>query len=387
MGVDYRNHTILYVDDDRANLLAVQYALEDTFRIEIAMTPEEALEQLATHRVAVLLADHRMPGMTGVELCERAREVSPDTARIILTGYADVHAAIDAVNRGQVMRYLQKPIENEALEEILRAAIEVVHATETVRHLRSRILSAGADVSSRSTSSAAARALDNPTAELRRIVGYGRDLLRILKRATEEERRHELTHELERTFADLYEVTERFATLQKKLNAGARIEEEEQIDLARIVHGAARMLGPRLPASTRLNVSIEAVPRVTGRASAIAQIITNLVLNAAEATAEVANAEIRIEVRQRRGMAVLSVSDNGPGVPDHLRERVFDPQFSTRTGSSGLGLSVARQLAVEAGGTLVLLPTRDDGACFAARFPLDTNWEEESGEHLREGFS
>jgi len=371
MEVDYRSYTVLYVDDDRANLVALQYALEDTFRIEVTDDPRVALERLASEPIAVLLADHRMPGMTGVELCERARTTSPDTARIIVTAYADVHAAIDAVNRGQVMRYLQKPITNEELEEVLRAAIEAVHATETIRELRSRILGAGGDIGSRSVSAAAARSLEAPATALDRAVDYGRDLLRVYHRADSDVRRAEILGELERTFGELKEISLELEALQRRLAYREQGETREPLDLARIAHGAARLLRPQLPQTTELHLVLEGVEPILGTATALAQVVTNLVLNAAEATAESDRAQIRIEVRERGGSVQVSVCDDGPGVPEDLHERIFDPYFTTTPGRRGLGLAIARRLVEEASGTLTLEP-RTCGACFTASFPILT---------------
>src|SRR5687768_7367869 len=132
MTVDYRSYPILYVDDEASNLVALRYALEDQFTIITSQQPEEALRLLASEEIAVLIADQRMPGMTGAEVCARARQIRPDTVRIILTAYADMHAAVDAINRGQVTRYLTKPFRNEELIEVVRTAIDLVHLQRTV---------------------------------------------------------------------------------------------------------------------------------------------------------------------------------------------------------------------------------------------------------------
>jgi CheY-like chemotaxis protein len=77
MAVDYRIYPILYVDDEPSNLVALRYALEDQFTIVTAQSGEEALRLLAAQDIAVLIADQRMPGMTGAEVCARAMQLKP----------------------------------------------------------------------------------------------------------------------------------------------------------------------------------------------------------------------------------------------------------------------------------------------------------------------
>src|SRR5687768_11480088 len=104
--INFRAFPVLYVDDERANLVALRYALGDRFTILTALSGEEGLELLRSRPdIAVLLADFKMPGMTGTELCEQAIAIRPDVIRMILTAYADLHAASEAINRGQVQKF------------------------------------------------------------------------------------------------------------------------------------------------------------------------------------------------------------------------------------------------------------------------------------------
>ena len=386
MPVEYKDYPVLYVDDEHANLVAIQYALEELFRIEVTTSPTDALERLRAERFAVLLADHRMPGMTGVELCEAAREISPDTTRIIITAYADVHAAIDAVNRGQVARYLRKPVGNDLLSDVLRAAIELTHASQTIHQLRTRILTTGTTAATQSATRDVAGVLEPGLRELRRLMDYGTDLVHVLARAEDPTRLRDLVTELERTFADATGLVDEVEAVRKQLAAGTGPKPLPRVDLARVVGNAVRLLREQLPAEVELQVVLSAAPDLRATPQAITQILTHLVLNAAEATSGVESPTIRVEVVATPTHCGIDVSDNGPGVPADMVERIFDPRFSL-TGGSGLGLPVARQLAEEAGGTLELAPVpAEKGAAFRVRFPV-VSWDDESGEHPKMGAS
>ncbi len=115
---------ILLVDDEGDILRSLRRLLRKQFEITTTTLPEEALQHLAEEEYAILLSDQRMPTMEGTELMAKAREVSPDTVRIILTGYADINAAMDAINRGNVYRFLQKPWNDADLLATLCRAVD-----------------------------------------------------------------------------------------------------------------------------------------------------------------------------------------------------------------------------------------------------------------------
>jgi diguanylate cyclase (GGDEF)-like protein/PAS domain S-box-containing protein len=117
--------TLLLVDDEEPVRASLQRLLrKDGYRILTAGSAAEAFELLASHRVGVVVADHRMPGLTGVEFLGRVKELYPDTVRMILSGYADVKTVTDAINRGAVSRYLSKPWDDNELKGEIKAAFE-----------------------------------------------------------------------------------------------------------------------------------------------------------------------------------------------------------------------------------------------------------------------
>jgi len=117
-------HPILVVDDEPDILLSLRALLRRDFDVHTAEDGSQALEEMHRHPVHVIMTDQRMPKMTGVELLSRARGECPDTVRIIFTGYADLKAVIDAVNKGEVYRYLTKPWDPDELRAVLQQACE-----------------------------------------------------------------------------------------------------------------------------------------------------------------------------------------------------------------------------------------------------------------------
>ncbi|HWQ09611.1 MAG TPA: HD domain-containing phosphohydrolase [Holophaga sp.] len=133
---------ILIVDDDESVLSGFQRTLRKRFEIDVATQGERALQILAAGApYAVVVADMHMPGMNGLDLLMRVRDLSPDTSRIMLTGDADQRTAVDAVNHGQVFRFLAKPCEAEALAEALEAGARQHQLVRAEKELLEKTLS------------------------------------------------------------------------------------------------------------------------------------------------------------------------------------------------------------------------------------------------------
>ncbi|MCH7863312.1 MAG: response regulator, partial [Proteobacteria bacterium] len=116
--------TLLIVDDEPEILDALTLTFEEDFNVLKANGGRDALAVLESDGAAVIIADQRMPEMMGEEFLEKAREMSPDTVRMMLTGFADFAAIVDAINKGQVYRYISKPWEPADLEIDVRTGVE-----------------------------------------------------------------------------------------------------------------------------------------------------------------------------------------------------------------------------------------------------------------------
>jgi len=115
---------VVIVDDDRAVAEALQEALQPEFEVVAVTRPQAALAALADRDVSVLLADQRMPGMDGVELLAEARQRHPEVVGVLITAYADVEAAMEAINAARAFAFLTKPWEEGELLVTLRRAVE-----------------------------------------------------------------------------------------------------------------------------------------------------------------------------------------------------------------------------------------------------------------------
>ena len=116
---------ILYVDDELNNLVSFKAVFRIKYNVLTAISGEDAIKLLREKPVNIIITDQRMPQMTGVEFLESILDEFPDPIRILLTGYADMNAVIDAVNKGKIFHYLSKPWNEDELDLTINRAFEV----------------------------------------------------------------------------------------------------------------------------------------------------------------------------------------------------------------------------------------------------------------------
>lgn len=128
--------TLLIVDDEENILSALQRALRrENYTLLTAAEPAEALGILKQNQVDVVMSDHLMPNMSGLDFLKEVRALYPDVVRIMLTGHAQMSTAMEAINEGEIFRFLTKPWEDTELKVALHLAFEKLTQERTNRRL------------------------------------------------------------------------------------------------------------------------------------------------------------------------------------------------------------------------------------------------------------
>ncbi|MEW6132853.1 MAG: response regulator [Pseudomonadota bacterium] len=117
--------TLLFVDDEERILRSLRMLFAANYRVLVTTDGNEALEILKREKVHALISDQRMPLMAGVDLLRQAREIAPDTMRLLLTGYSDIEAIVGSINDGEVFRYINKPWNADDIRAIIGEATEI----------------------------------------------------------------------------------------------------------------------------------------------------------------------------------------------------------------------------------------------------------------------
>lgn len=129
---------VLYIDDELDNLMAFKASYRRVFDVYTAPTAKQGYEILKNNRIEVIITDQRMPEMTGVEFFESILNVFPNPIRILLTGYTDIKAVKDAINKGQVFRYINKPWDEYELKVTIENAYQIYQLKEQNSKLQNK---------------------------------------------------------------------------------------------------------------------------------------------------------------------------------------------------------------------------------------------------------
>jgi len=372
------NDTILYIDDDEANLLVLKATCADELNVITASSGAEGLEILAAQEVAVLLVDQRMPGMTGVEVFEVAREKYPDAVRILITAFTDLTDAIAAINRGHIRRYLKKPWEPQELKAALREAVEIYQTRKKITELETRLIETERTYALGVVAAGVAHELRNPLAAMSMNLELARFRLDAMNRCLAEGEPVDPAHLV--SLSNALEKVEGAAGNATKIAEGLelshrRSDEEQASDLGAILELTLKFMRSAILKHARLEVNAAVVPLVQGSPRELGQVLINLLVNAMQAMPDQPPAESVVGIRLAPVgdlMSVeLQVSDNGEGIPPEILSRIFDPFFTTKTqGGTGLGLAISKRIIEQAGGEITAESVVGEGTSFIVRLPV-----------------
>lgn len=372
-----RRAVVLYVDDDRANLLAFRAIAEPTYEVVVARSGDEALQLIAQNAdIAVLMADQRMPGMSGIDLCERVQASHPDIVRMLVTAYSDLTAAIAAINRGHVSRYLNKPWNSEELLATLLDAVERYRLKATVQELQVRIAQSERLYALGVLTASIGHELRTPLSIVSANVQFARKALGDAIKQPGTRQASVSLQEVDAALLDAEEGAQRLIDIADSILLSSRSEpgDREPVDLAHVLHSVLRLTRSEAIHRARLLIAQSAKPRIYGSATRVGQVLLNLVLNALQALPDrpIERNEVKLSLDERDGRAIVEVADNGVGIEPGNLSHIFDPFFTTKKKGTGLGLAISKQIVEEMGGQIHVESRPGQGTRFRISWPLLT---------------
>ncbi|MDB5332281.1 MAG: histidine kinase,Response regulator receiver domain proteinhistidine kinase [Phycisphaerales bacterium] len=380
-------HTILVVDDEPDVVKSVRDLLRLDYRVLGATRARDALEIMAREEVHVVMSDQRMPEMTGVEFLHRLRDEHPEAVRLLFTGYADIRAVIDAINAGNVYRYITKPWDPDELQVIIRQAVERYDLMverkkllETLQQQNHELEDANAKLLhanelKHAFIQVASHELRTPLTILLGLVQLAR------QRAGESDPLSPTLGRIELASRRLQRLVDQ---LVKMLSAGTfdRTLETQPTDMAALLNEAADDVRPFV--NLRHQTLAMDVPADLGmldvEAPKIRDTMSNVLLNAVKFTPDGGRVTLAAG-RTPDGMQVR-VSDTGTGIEPACRAQLFEPfftgfdvshhssgQYEFGRRGLGLGLSIARAFVEMHGGTIACESTTGRGSTFVITLP------------------
>lgn len=371
---------VLVVDDEYENLVVLRAFIETNCTVVEARSAAEALSEIDRTRFDVVVSDHRMPGMTGVELLEQVSLRAPDTAGILLTAYSDTPMLIHAINRARVFRHLKKPWDAEELIAAVEQAREHVRSIRMNQKLLELLSERGEELA------AALDELRNTQQKMlhmerlstmgRLTAGVTHDLRNVLQGLVLLEQQFDVHSVPDRLRECLHIGVSGMRNLLSSLQAmnqfasGSGIAlRPARVDVQTLMHDAEIVVSMDIAFRERsLRVSIPpGLPQIVGDRQKLIQVLVNLIRNALQASHR--GTPVLMESYASQGGVVIAVQDEGDGVAPDIAARLFEP-FVTSKGQQGvgMGLYMARLVAESHGGTLRHVSR--GGAQRGARFEL-----------------
>jgi len=384
---DYKRFAILYVDDEEKSLKYFTKAFGETFRVFTAPNAAEGYRLLVDHQdeIGVVMSDQRMPGEQGVQFLERSRRLQPRIIRILATAFADLDAAIAAVNAGAIYKYITKPWEVANLEATLKRGLEFfllqierdLLLREKLLNLH-RILIADRVLSLGVLAAGLGHHMRNTIEAVQRFLDLAPDMLRGEQVNLERLRNpnfwqdfHRHVHEQVKTAFRLLE------DLSEETNRPFRFDAE--VGLRAVIDEATRGLATAL-AQQRIVVVNEVPPdlpllRVDAERfnKLFRLLLQDELLNLEEGAVITFDAAVRPVRPDQPAEVEIGIRDNGPGLPHAAILSVLDP-LAERTGKAqdfGIYLMACYFIVYHHGGRISLDPRPGSGLNLRISLPLE----------------
>jgi signal transduction histidine kinase len=388
-GAVRRRQTLLIVDDEADVLESLRHQFHRSYRVLTSTSGAGAIELLEHNDVEVLLSDQRMPGMPGDVLLRRAREIKPDTIRMLFTGYADIQAVINAVNEGHIFRYILKPWDSAELEGVIRQGIEQYELLAERRRLIAELKAANNRLVEANSELARAGQLKTAFIEVAShefntpitlVLGLT-ELLR-LSNPERSDQEQEILRQITSSGRQLARLVTNMLTLLRAEDFRKTLQ-RRPVELDELICGVVDQVRPFVTAR-RLQLHLQVddgLGTFEVEAEKLGAVLINLLTNAIKFTPD--GGEIWLRARLNAvGEAEIVVEDRGIGLEPRALEHLFQPfftQFDPSRHSSGdfgfckrglgLGLSIAKQFVEMHGGRIFAEGAEPGGTRVTAILP------------------
>lgn len=346
---------LLLVDDEMFNLTTLAGLLEDQYRVFTATSGQEALKLLedpaTAAQVQVIISDQRMPGMSGVELLGRVQALAPGLKRVLLTGYTDVDAIINAINDAAVYKYIRKPVDSHELELTLARALESWQLEQDHARLLSELRQALDRLA----------LLDADKLEFLRYLAHEMNTPLNWLGATQILDREAQSAEVQEILGYVDQGQERLRALVRAVlryfQVAAMKEESRrsaQIDLPLLLQERVKLQRERSP-GIDIRLTQPLTLTLESDAALLTEALDHLLENALAHAAHGPEPKVDITLRHSGQQIELEVHNSGRGLEAAALSSLFRPfRFGSDHGSAGFGISLAtvQALCRALGGTV-----------------------------------
>jgi len=399
------NYNVLVVDDEESILSSINRLLvRKHFSVFVVQSGNDALKLLEHEDFAVIVTDHRMPGMSGIELLQAVKMLSPNTVRIMMTGFADSETLMDAINKGNVMQVVSKPWSDSALVDSVSNAVNLYNLKDENEKLNGQLVEKNKELASVND------VLEQRVSE-RNIAMYELDKSnKILEESNQIQKKvlATLSHELrgpassmaslvsftlkgevpvEKSLHLLHDACLHQQHLAEDILEYSTLEEYgnklscEPFSIEQSIDFVIQMANIE---ALKSDINIELTNNLTDDEAVLdktkfSQILLNIIYNSVKYSPDGGTIYLKLwdsETVTGAKLFYISVLDEGPGITPSEISSLFQPfeqldnKLLSRDKGFGLGLSIAKRLVELQGGEIVVDAERTSGCCFTISFPF-----------------
>lgn len=346
--------SILFVDDEENNLISFNAYFRREFEVYTATSAASALKIIEKVPLDIIMADQRMPATTGIEFLEKTVEKYPDTIRVLITGQSDINVVIDAINRGQVTRYLTKPWDWAALRQTIYSCGEMYRMRQKMVNQNKQLLRLNDELH---------RFVYSISNDLRGPLASILGLVEILK-----------TEELPRSVSAPVELIEQSVNrvdyyvrnvLEYYQHSKAEVVKSE-IDFKEMFHSLfseLKSLEPDIDFEFRINAD----SKFHGDEFRVKVLFSHLLANAVHFRSAVQKKPvIKAQVTMNKDLVNVVLYDNGVGLMQDHMDTLFKIFFRNSNSQNrpgrGVGLFIVKEILENLGGEIAIRSTNESEA-------------------------
>ena len=377
MPISKQENVIFVIDDDEIIRRSCEQILQKSgYRVETFGNGHEGIERLKQVRPPLLVVDIKMPELDGFEVIKIVRKIDPDLVIVVITGYATIETAVDAMKMG-AYDFIPKPFTPSELRLIIDRGCERWRLAKEAKLLRKQ-----KEEVERKFVTLVSHQLKGP-------LGAVKQYLDVLLYTCHDQLPGETKEWITRSQS---RITEMIALIQDwlmlaKLDRGALCDRGASSDLGQIVEGVLEEYR-QMPSAAKIELSAELAPGLApacGDAVSLNMLVGNLVSNAVKYNKP--HGKVAVRAAADDGWITLEVRDTGVGIPPSFRSHLFEEFYRAKTTETqnipgtGLGLVICKKIVDELGGSIEVDSKEGEYTRFTVRLPIAERRQEDQGIH------
>jgi len=359
MNLGEKHIRVLYIDDERNNLLAFQASFRRKYHIFTAISAAEGLGVLNNEHVHIIIADQRMPHSTGVEFFNIIRKSHPLPIRILLTGYTDAEDIVDAINKGEIYRYIKKPWDEVELQNAIQNAYEIYTTRLQLKNKINELEKTNDELN---------RFVYSTSHDLRSPLASVMGILNLAKMENSVVDPNNYMGMIETCVNKMDTFIQKIIEYYKSI----RVDDEYSFINFEQLFADSIMMCKMQNQSIEFTSIINQPVQFLNDLFRISVIIDNLISNAVKyQKPESLNPSVKVQVDVDERRAVIEIEDNGIGIVEKHLNNIFNMFFRSSNNANGLGIGlyIVKEALSRIGGEISVRSSYGVGTSFRLVIP------------------